>query len=243
MSNEAEPKCSVEALRDAIRARDEFLTIAAHELRNPMHALLLQVMAAEREARRVGDGGLIERLERVRLAVERYVERATTLLDVSRINAGRLQLRRDEVDFAQIVRQSIDSHSAEAAFHGSSMHLDAPGTLVGRWDRTSLDQIVSNLLSNALKYGDGRSVEVRLSHDQGAARLEVRDNGIGISPDDQTRIFDPFEQIVTERRFAGFGIGLWLVRSLVEAHGGSIAVSSEPGRGSVFTVLLPLDSD
>jgi signal transduction histidine kinase len=103
-------------LRDAIRARDEFLTVAAHELRNPMHALLLQVMAAEREAARCGDANLIERLERVRLAVERYVERATTLLDVSRINAGCLQLELEDVDFAEIVRQAVDSCSAEAAF-------------------------------------------------------------------------------------------------------------------------------
>jgi two-component system OmpR family sensor kinase len=228
-------------LRDAIRARDEFLAIAAHELRNPMHALLLQVASALAIARRSGDDELIQRLERVKLVLDRYIKRATLLLEVSRLNAGGAELRFEDLDIAEVLRDLVDTYSVEADFHRVSIQVSAPDSLCGQWDRLAIEQVIGNLLSNAIKYGDGHPITVTLACDTAAARLTVQDRGIGISPENQARIFGRFEQVVTEHPRTGFGVGLWLAHSLMEAHRGSITVSSTPGQGSVFAIWLPLN--
>jgi signal transduction histidine kinase len=117
------------------------------------------------------------------------------------------------------------------------VHADDP--CVGRWDRLRLDQIVTNLLSNALKYGPGKPIEIRLQSHDSAAVLAVRDEGIGIPPEDQARIFERFERAVSPRHFGGLGLGLWIVKQIVTAMGGTISVRSEAGNGSEFTVVLP----
>lgn len=228
-------------LREAVRARDEFLAIAAHELRSPMHALMLQIEGAMIVARRSGTPELMQRLERVRLVLERYVKRATLLLDISRVNAHSMDLRFEELDIAEIVRETVDTYAVEAAFHHSDMRLTAPEALRGSWDRLSVEQITGNLVSNAIKYGDGKPVHIALAREEGRVRLEVKDQGIGISSEDQARIFGRFEQVVSARSRTGFGVGLWLARALIEAHRGSISVKSAPGKGTAFTVWLPLD--
>lgn len=229
-------------LRDAVRARDEFLAIAAHELRSPMHALMLQVEGVMIVARRSGSEELLRRLERVRLVLDRYIKRATLLLDMSRINASVMDLRFEELDLAEILRETVDTYAVEAAFHNVDVELEAPAVLRGIWDRLSLEQIIGNLISNAIKYGDGKPIRIALERQEARARLEVRDQGIGISAEDQARIFGRFEQIVTGQSRTGFGVGLWLARGLIEAHRGEICVDSAPGRGSAFTVWLPLDA-
>ncbi len=229
-------------LRDAIRARDDFLAIAAHELRSPMHALLLQVAGALLVARRGGDDELIKRLERVKLVLDRYIKRATVLLEVSRINAGGAELRIEELDLAEVIREIVDTYAVEADFHRVSISVIAPQTLCGRWDRMTVEQIATNLISNAIKYGDGHPVEVILSRFEKEVRLDVRDHGPGISAEDQARIFERFEQVVSAHPRSGFGIGLWLVRSLVEALGGSIEVASAPNKGATFSVRLPSEA-
>lgn len=229
-------------LREAVRARDEFLAIAAHELRSPMHALLLQIASALALARRTGDDELLRRLERVKLVLERYVKRATLLLEVSRINAGGMELRFEEIDVAEILRETIDTYSVEADFHRVTIEVVAPPSVRGRWDRLAIEQMIANLISNAIKYGDGKPVRATLSADSRCVRLEIEDHGIGISAQNQARIFGRFEQVVTSATRTGFGVGLWLARSLIEAHGGSIEVKSSPGLGSTFVVRLPLDA-
>lgn len=229
-------------LREAVRARDEFLAIAAHELRSPMHALMLQVASAIALARRSGDEELLHRLERMRVVLDRYVKRATLLLDVSRINADSMDLRFEELDIAEVLRETVDTYAVEAAFHLVDIQLAAPRALRGRWDRLSIEQIIGNLVSNAIKYGDGKPVGVTLRREGDRVRLEVKDGGIGISAEDQARIFGRFEQVVTSQHRTGFGVGLWLARALIEAHRGSISVSSAPGKGTTFTVWLPLDA-
>lgn len=112
--------------------------------------------------------------------------------------------------------------------------------LVGKWDRLRIEQIITNLVSNALKFGQGKEVVVSATSDGESARIQVVDSGIGLSPEDQVRIFQKFERAVPVRHFGGFGLGLWVVRQIVEALGGTISVESEPGRGSTFTVELPL---
>lgn len=229
-------------LEQLLQARDEFLSIAAHELRNPMHSLLLQVSAAVQIARQQSAPSLVRRLERVQQIVDRYVKRASLLLDVGRMNANRMQPQVEPVDFAEVVREVVESYSPEAAFNRSAFEIDVPPRLDGHWDRLALEQIVSNLVSNAIKFGAGGTITVTLStREDGQAYFEVHDRGIGIASDDQERIFGRFERLRNKPGHpAGAGVGLWLVRGLVESHGGSISVRSAPSQGATFTVVLPL---
>lgn len=241
---EARLRARIAELEQLVQARDEFLSIAAHELRNPMHALLLQVSAAAQFARRQGAEPLVHRLERVQQIVDRYVKRASLLLDVGRMNAAGMQPQVEAVDFAEVVREVVESYAPEAAFNRSRLNVRAPQTLRGRWDRLALEQIASNLISNAIKFGAGDSIDVALEERQdGRVQFEVRDRGIGIADADQQRIFGRFERLSTQPGHpAGAGVGLWLVRGLVESQGGSISVDSAVAQGASFTVVLPLDA-
>ncbi len=241
---ETELIARIAELEQALRVRDDFLSIAAHELRNPMHSLLLQVSAAVQIAHQQGSPSLVQRLERVRQIVDRYVKRATLLLDVARMNATHQKLNLEEADLPEIVREVVESYTPEADFHQAPLLLEAPESLPGRWDRLGVEQIVSNLVSNAIKFGAGAPIGVTVTH--GPAQtvvLQVRDGGVGIAPEDQNRIFGRFEQLRPPgARASGAGVGLWLVRELVHAHGGEIAVTSAPGQGATFTVKLPIDA-
>ena len=209
-----------------------------------MHSLLLQVSAALQIARQQGANPLARRLERVQHIVDRYVKRASLLLDVGRMNATRAEPQVEPVDFAEVIREVVESYSPEAVFNRSTLTVEAPPTLPGRWDRLALEQIVSNLISNAIKFGAGASIDVSLESKQDSSvQFEVHDRGIGIAEADQERIFGRFQRLSAQPGHpAGAGVGLWLVRGLVESHGGTITVSSEPAKGAKFTVVLPLDA-
>jgi PAS domain S-box-containing protein len=224
----------------AVAARDEFLSIASHELRTPLTALRL----ALENMRRVSALPDLSRaqIERVLSAAERQGQRleklVAALLDVSRIHMGRLELDVDEVDLGAVVSESAAQLEDEAAQTGA--HIEVRGEpVVGRWDRMRLGQVVTNLLSNAVKYGAGKAVEVGYGPDDGNAWLVVRDHGIGIEPADQVHIFERFERAVSSRNYGGLGLGLFIVKRIVEAHGGTIQVESTPGEGSAFSVNLP----
>jgi signal transduction histidine kinase len=244
LDDETQLRARISELEQLLQARDEFLSIAAHELRNPMHSLLLQVSAALQLARQQGASPLARRLERVQHIVDRYVKRASLLLDVGRMNATRMRPQVESVDFAEVVREVVESYSPEALFNRSPLNVRIPATLSGRWDRLGLEQIVSNLISNAIKFGAGASIDVSLENKQDSSvQFEVRDRGIGIAAVDQERIFGRFERLSAQPGHpAGAGVGLWLVRGLVESHGGTIQVHSEPAKGSTFTVILPVDA-
>jgi signal transduction histidine kinase len=162
------------------------------------------------------------------------------LLDVSRLNAGRLQLELDEFDLRDVVRDALERFSDQPA--ARTLSVTSEGTLRGRWDKLKLDQVVTNLVSNAVKYGEGKPIEVSLVATESTARIKVKDQGIGISEEAQQRLFQQFERAVSIRQFSGFGLGLWITRQLIVAHGGHIAVRSAPGQGSEFTVTLPLSA-
>src|SRR6185437_3733772 len=243
VDREADLAARIAELEQSLQVRDEFLSIAAHELRNPMHSLLLQVSAALQVARRDGSAALLPRLERIQQIVDRYLKRATLLLDVARMNAVRQKLHLEDVDFAQVAREIAESYAAEAEFHQTCLRLTLPDSLPGRWDRLGIEQIVSNLFSNAIKFGAGAPIEVALSKsDERSAVFVVKDHGLGIAAEDQERIFRRFEQLRSPgARTEGAGLGLWLVRELVQGHGGSITVSSAPNAGATFTVKLPIE--
>ena len=144
------------------------------------------------------------------------------------------------MDLAALTRDTVGRMSEALARAGSEVKLLADATVPGKWDRVRLEQVVGNLLSNAAKYGRGQPVEVRVEQGlDGRARLVVKDHGIGIAPEDQARIFERFERAVSVRHYGGFGIGLWIVREIVQALGGTIEVESALGKGATFTVTLP----
>jgi PAS domain S-box-containing protein len=224
---------------DAIRVRDDFLSIASHELKTPVTTLQLQIQSLLRRA----DGGSIDGLGPRLAAAERQVDRLTALindlLDISRITGGRLDLHLEDVDFASVVRDVTARLEEPLARAGCVLTVSGLEPQRGTWDRLRLDQIVTNLLSNAMKYGAGQPIEVAMSGTGDAVRLEVRDHGIGIAPEHQIRIFDRFERAVSGRHYGGLGLGLWIVRQILDAFGGSIRVRSASGEGSTFAVELP----
>jgi signal transduction histidine kinase len=161
------------------------------------------------------------------------------LLDVSHIASRRIVLDREDVDLAEVWRAVIARHGAEAERARSSVSLTATGRAVGRWDRARIEQVLTSLLGNALKYGAGKPVRVSVHGEDGAVTTTVRDEGIGIDLSAQSRIFGRFERAMSLRNYGGFGLGLWIVRELVEAHGGAVLFESQPGRGCTFRVELP----
>ena len=228
----------------AVAARDEFLSIASHELRTPLTALRL----ALENMRRVSSREAIERLpseyvERVLATAERQGQRleklVTGLLDVSRIHMGRLELDVEEVELGAAVQDALGAVEDEAAQSGSEIEVRGE-PVRGYWDRLRISQVVTNLLANAVKYGGGKPVEVEFGPRGDQAYLRVRDHGIGIDPSDQPQIFERFERAVSSRNYGGLGLGLYIVKRIVEAHGGTVEVASKPGEGATFQVVLPL---
>jgi len=235
----------VEQLQAAIAARNEFLAIAAHELRTPLTPLTLQVQHFKKLITR-GNletaspamvGGVVERLER---QVARFAKLVEHLLDASQLGSGKLHLDLAETDLREVVREVIDRSAAEITSSGTPVDLDLPEPIVGRWDRMRLEQLVTNLLTNALKYGMKRPVNIAAKRVGDRAMLVVADRGIGIRDEEKVKIFQPFVRAVPYSSISGFGMGLHIVQQIVEAHEATIRVDSEPGKGSTVTVDLPL---
>ncbi len=229
---------------DAIRGRDEFLSVASHELRTPLSALQLQIEMLLEPPRRdptavVSPEQLKKKLQVAARQVDRLSRLISELLDVSRITAGRLSLERADTDLAALAREVVERFADEAAKARSPIELIAREPVTGRWDRLRLEQIVANLLTNAFRFGAGKPIELVVTADGTNARLTVTDHGIGIAPEDAERIFQRYEQSVAMRPYGGLGLGLYIARGLVEAHGGTIAVESQPNAGSTFTIALP----
>lgn len=228
--------------QEAVQVRDRFLAMAAHELRTPLASLLLQVQRLGCKAS--GEQALDPAPLRTQCTViERQVHRmealVNTLLDVSNIVRGPLYLCREPVELGALVRERIADAVRLNARISPVITLTATRPVQGSWDRLRIDTVVSNLLGNAIKYGAGQPIEVTVEAAGEAARLEVTDHGIGIDPRDQERIFQQFERAVSGQHYGGLGLGLWLAHRIVVAHGGSITVTSEPGQGARFVVLLP----
>lgn len=243
---EEERERLLQQLRMAVSARDEFLSVASHELKTPLTPLQLKLQALRREAEAARGGVLSgERVAQALKGVEAQVQRLTglvrDLLDVSRISRGGLVLKPGAADLARIVRDAVATIGPEAAKRGCAVDVRAPPELRGWWDPVRLEQVLMNLLGNALKYGEGKPVHVLLERDGALARLSVRDEGIGISPEHLERVFGKFERAVSERHYGGLGLGLFISQRIVHAHGGQIRVRSRPGEGSTFTVELPLE--
>jgi len=229
-------------LHEAMVLRDDFLAVASHELRTPLTALKLEVSNLLRLARL--DAGserarLIAKVEKIDAQTARLRGLIDDLLDVSSLAAGQLQLQIGPIDLAEVAGEVAAGFIDEAARLGSRLTIDAREQAIGCWDRERLRQIVSNLISNAIKYGDGKPIDVTVRAEGGHARLVVRDQGLGIAPRDQERIFGRFERAANSGNFGGIGLGLWIVKQIVNVFGGAVSVESAPGVGSTFVVELP----
>lgn len=227
---------ALEVIEATLRQREEFLALAAHELKTPLTAVLLEIGAASRVARRDGQAGVVTLLGRAERAARRLAGLVDDLL-VSAREEGDLAL--GLVDLAEVARHTLAERSElfRRAHCEVALRADAPVT--GRWDRERVRRALASLLSNAAKYGQGRPIEVTVECDHDRARLAVRDHGIGIEPERVSRIFERFERGVSARHYGGLGLGLWLTRREAEALGGTVRVESRPGDGAVFTLELP----
>ena len=233
---EAQPE-----VQQALAARDRQLSIATHELRTPISSILLNLQMLERHATLKGalDAATVQRMLGVpSRQLRRLTRMVDLLLDTAQVEAGRLLLHPQEVDLCELVHEAAARLESLARESGARISLGDCVSVVGRWDRLRLEQVVTNLLTNAIKYGGG-AVDVRTSGGM-EAMLVVRDHGAGIAAEDQERIFEPFERVQSTSGEDGAGLGLYIVREIVRAHGGRIEVGSAPGQGATFTVFLPL---
>ncbi len=228
-------------LQRAIEIRDDFVSMVSHELRTPLNTLFLQTQLR----RRVADGAtlkpaqLMAMVERDEQQIRNMVRLIDDMLDVSRMRKGSLAIQPGAADLAVLTRRVVESYADQAASVGCPMSLEAPDSVPGVWDEFRIEQVVANLLTNAIRYGGGKPVQVTVGASGQEAWVTVRDQGIGIAVDDQERIFDQFERAVGKQIAPGLGLGLYISRQIVDAHQGSITLESSAGEGSAFTVRLP----
>jgi signal transduction histidine kinase len=237
-------------LEEAVRVREEFLSIASHELRTPLTPLVLEVASVlEQVRRRRAEGAPVDLdwLERKLGSFRRHTDRLAMLvqdlLDVTRISSGCRDIVPKRVDLRNVVAAAVERVNQAIIASGSTLgvSLDKEPVL-GLWDRDAIESAVRSLLANAAKFGGGKPIELRVERTgmrQEVARLTVEDHGIGIAPEQQERVFQRFERAVSSKHYGGFGVGLWITRQVVEAHGGTIRVTSAEGLGSTFVIELP----
>jgi PAS domain S-box-containing protein len=238
-------KQSEAQLREAVRMRDEFISIASHELKTPITSMELQIQLLMRVLQQNGLAGLEpERLHKALNLSTSQLRRLSRLvedmLDISRIGSGKLTIEKQDCDLGQVVQEVLDRNQGQLASAQIPVQRAIEPGVTGEWDRFRIDQVVANLLSNAIKYAARNQIEVRVQKVNDRALLSVQDHGIGIAPHDQTRIFDRFERAVPVSSISGLGLGLYIAHHIVLAHGGAIRVESELQKGSTFTVELPV---
>ncbi|WP_085317512.1 hybrid sensor histidine kinase/response regulator [Derxia lacustris] len=240
----AELRETQEQLKLAVRIRDDFMAMASHELKSPLTALRLQ---GQLRARHLERGNLAaftpDKLQRMLASDAELVDGLARLiddmLDITRIRSGRLSIEPAATDLGALLRRVVERFAEPLRGVGGCTLL-APEGIVGHWDAMRLEQVATNLLTNALRYGAGQPVAIALERQGECAVLSVRDHGIGIRAEDSARIFEPFERATGDGGTGGLGLGLFIVRQIVEAHGGRICVQSQPGAGTTFRVELPL---
>jgi len=235
-----------EAEQDAVRSRDEFLSIASHELKTPLTSLKLQLNLADRILAKTAEFPTREKISGYLRHSARSTNRLTHLiddmLDISKISAGRLNLHPEFFDLTELVREVVERLAPIATESACSLSVDSKEPTWGNWDRFRLDQVLTNLVSNALKYGAGTPVSICVDQKDGKALVKVKDQGIGISREHHDRIFQRFERVSSIRNISGMGLGLYITKQIVDMHNGQLEVESESGKGATFCLKLPTDN-
>jgi signal transduction histidine kinase len=232
-----------EASREALRLRDEFIALAAHELRTPLTSLKLRSSFAKQQLDGKADaqveaGWVLELVGKVSYQVDRLIRLVEELLDASRVKSG-LSLDVGPIDLAALARETLDEMADVLRAAKCELKLQADLGVEVMADRLWIERVITSLVNNAIKFGEGGLVEVVIAQQGGDALLSVRDHGVGIAEHDQQRIFEKFERVVSDRNVTGLGLGLYLSKEIVEAHHGQIEVKSELGKGALFQVRLP----
>jgi signal transduction histidine kinase len=236
-------------LERAVRMRDDFMSMVSHELRTPLNTLYLEAQLRQLHLSKgnlaiFAPDRLPAMIERDQRQIRNMVRLIDDMLDVTRMRRDALSIQTKPVDLAALARAVVENLRQQAEAAGSVITLEAPAELRGVWDEFRIEQVLTNLLTNALRYGGGKPVEMVVQQQaDGTARVSVRDQGIGIAPEDHERIFEQFERTDHSRKHAaGLGLGLYITRKIVDLHGGHIGVESAAGQGSRFMVDLPLDN-
>jgi len=227
--------------QEALRLRDEFLSIAAHELRTPLVALQLQLDSLRMQSARL-DLRQAAKVERASRNVQRLSDLISALLDVARISQGRLTITPKPIDLGTLVEEVIDRLHESANEAKCRVVADIMPGVAGSWDPLRIGQVISNLLANAFKYAAGTQVEVSLVRDGDLAVLRVQDRGPGIPPRELERIFGRFERAASMRSFGGMGLGLYVAREIVTAHNGEIIAANREVGGALLEVRLPIQA-
>jgi signal transduction histidine kinase len=239
-------RLSQRALERAVQARDEFLSAASHEFRTPLAAALLDLESVMRAAQsgpeeHVAKSSIVPKLQRMKGDFRRFVEMVQGLVEASALRGDHVEFHLEPVDLREATKSALAHCADELRRSHCDVNLATPDeSVVGQWDRMRIEEVVTNLVENAAKFGRSKPIDVTVSRSDGVARLVVRDHGIGVRPEDVPRIFERFERGVPISHYGGFGLGLWIADTIVDAFGGHIAVSSEPESGTTFTVDLPM---
>ena len=232
-------------LNGALEAKNAFLSVCGHELKTPLTSLSLQTQLTQR-AIKAGNEALLapERVSKMVNQTDSQIKRLLRLvddmLDHSRIQMNKLQLQPESVELATLIKEVVERYQPQAEAAGCSIWIENGVSLVGLWDRFRIEQVVTNLISNAIKYGAGKPIEISLSEQESVALISIRDHGIGISKENHSKVFQQFERVSSSNHISGLGLGLYITKNIVEQHGGKICLESEPGHGSRFIVMLPL---
>jgi len=235
-------------LEQAVRMRDDFMSIVAHEVRTPLNGLILETQLRKMHLAR--DNAAAFTLDKMHAMVDRDERQIKSLirliedmLDVSRIRTGKLSIRPNRFDLTQLVSNLLQNFAQQIEAAETEVSFTAPQPVEGYWDEFRIEQVVSNLLTNALRYGGRSPIQVRVYREGDEARVEVQDRGIGISEENQKRIFQQFERVSAKTVVAGLGLGLFISEQIVAAHGGSIVVESQINEGALFRVCLPIQEN
>lgn len=231
--------------QEALRTRDEFLSIASHELRTPLTSILLNIQLILFRIRKSSSDqikieDIVEMLERSEQQSYRLSRLINDLLNISVISTGRLEIEKEPTDLVEVVKGAIARHDAQFNKLGIKLIFKGLKKLPGNWDKVRLEQVVSNLITNAMKYGKRKPITIEIDKSKNWAILKVKDRGIGIDRGDLPNIFEKFKRVATNKGISGLGVGLYISHQIVEAHGGKITVKSNKKIGTTFTVFLPL---
>ena len=230
-------------LRAAIEARDDFLSVASHELGTPLTALKLHVDQLQRTIGQAGNGpagtrSLERRVGSIAHEVQRLGDLVETLLDSTRLAVGAWRPKMERIDLAQLVERLVGELAPVAEAAGCAVKLRSRAGLLGNWDRGSLEQTFTNVLGNAFKFGAGAPIEIDLDGDGASAIARIRDHGVGLPAEQHELIFQRFGRAPHTRGYGGLGLGLWIARQFLEAMGGTICVKSTAGAGATFEISL-----
>jgi signal transduction histidine kinase len=234
-------------LKERVKSRDEFLSMASHELKTPITPLNLQMQSFLRLVRTNTLKDIEnDRLERMLVTaysqVERLSETIEKLLDVSRFSTGQVEMNFQKVNLSELIKKTIASFEIQLKKLNCVYIINSDKDVIGIWDPFRIEQVLINLLSNAMKYGPGKPIEVTVTSHNNKAFFSVKDHGIGIAEKDQSRIFERFERAASPDNYGGLGLGLYIACEIVRHHNGSIHIESQLGHGATFTVKLPLDN-